>query len=114
MARQAKGWDGFGIIELRERWGRDNVYVYGSVASTNEIARKLADDGAQAGTIVLARTQTAGRGRGANVWVSPDKAGVYLSMIFRGEKGSAAQLVTILAGIDIALSLNNAVSGADI
>jgi BirA family biotin operon repressor/biotin-[acetyl-CoA-carboxylase] ligase len=42
----------------------------GSVDSTNEEAKRLADDGAPNGTVVWAREQTAGRGRYDRTWVS--------------------------------------------
>jgi len=114
MRRQARGWGGSGVAELRERWAREDVYVYAAVGSTNDVARELADGGAPAGTIVLGRTQDAGRGRGGTNWVSPSLAGVYLSMLFQPEGANVAPLVTVLAGIDVARSINRAFGGADV
>ncbi len=55
-----------------------------SVGSTNDEARRLANTGAAHGTAVLARQQTAGRGRQGRVWVSPP-GNLHLSIVLRPE-----------------------------
>jgi BirA family biotin operon repressor/biotin-[acetyl-CoA-carboxylase] ligase len=50
--------------------------------STNDEARRLAEEGAPEGTAVRARVQTAGRGRLGRRWVSGE-GGLYLSAILR-------------------------------
>ena len=55
---------------------------YDSVASTNDEARCLAEQGAPDRTIVLAGVQTAGRGRYSRKWASP-RGNLYASYIFR-------------------------------
>jgi len=54
-----------------------------SVASTNDVAARLADEGAPEGTIVVAEEQTAGRGRHGRSWSSPAGHGLYLSLVLR-------------------------------
>ena len=51
--------------------------------STNDDARLLAADGAPEGTVVVARRQTAGRGRRGRIWQSRGGLGLYLSVILR-------------------------------
>lgn len=58
------------------------VIYYPSLPSTNESARKEAQWGAAAGTVVVADEQTAGRGRLSRTWLSP-KGSVALSVILR-------------------------------
>lgn len=53
-----------------------------SVPSTQEICRDLARRGAPEGTAVLAREQTAGRGRASRAWVSPS-GGLWMSFVLR-------------------------------
>jgi BirA family biotin operon repressor/biotin-[acetyl-CoA-carboxylase] ligase len=53
------------------------------VDSTNLIAKDLAEDGAQSGTVVTAAEQTAGRGRGERRWVAPPGAALLYSAILR-------------------------------
>ena len=51
-------------------------------ASTNDDARALALQGAPAGTAVMARRQTRGRGRAGRMFVSPE-GGLYVSVVLR-------------------------------
>ncbi len=53
------------------------------VDSTQNIADKLAREGAEEGTCVIAEKQTSGRGRRSRNWASPFKDGVYISIILR-------------------------------
>ncbi len=103
-ARRVRTWAGLSADELRRRWKREGVYLYGEADSTNAIARRLADEGADDGSIVLAREQSAGRGRSGRSWFSPE-GGLYLSMIFRPEVTAVPPLVTILAGLGVATEL---------
>jgi BirA family biotin operon repressor/biotin-[acetyl-CoA-carboxylase] ligase len=57
--------------------------VLPSTPSTNDEVRRLAVEGAPEGTVVLAERQSAGRGRLGRTWDSPDRAGLYLSLLLR-------------------------------
>jgi BirA family biotin operon repressor/biotin-[acetyl-CoA-carboxylase] ligase len=63
------------------RFGRP-LHVYERVTSTNDVAKRLADQGASEGAAVLALEQTAGRGRLGRLWASP-RGGMYLSVVLR-------------------------------
>jgi BirA family biotin operon repressor/biotin-[acetyl-CoA-carboxylase] ligase len=52
------------------------------IASTSDEAKALAQQGEPAGTLIWARTQTAGRGRQGRNWVSP-AGNLYASLILR-------------------------------
>lgn len=69
------------------------LLCYDSIGSTNDEAKRLASGGAEEGTLVWAREQTAGRGRRGRVWLSP-RGNLYVSLILRPDcpPGSAAQL----------------------
>jgi len=62
--------------------GRDRHDLETCGSTTDEAAR-LARAGASHGTIVIAQSQHAGRGRDGHTWVSPPGAGLYLSAILR-------------------------------
>ena len=76
------------------------VTVYDSVTSTNDILRTAAADGAPEGTVILARQQTAGRGRQGRAFFSPPQTGLYLSMLLRPEMCAETVLsVTPMAAV---------------
>ena len=51
--------------------------------STNRMARALAEGGACDGTVVVARRQTAGRGRCGRFWLSSGDFGLWFSVVLR-------------------------------
>ncbi len=59
------------------------VVFYPIVTSTQDIARNLADSGAESGLLVVAGCQTEGRGRFGRSWHSPQDLGLYLSVLLR-------------------------------
>ena len=59
-----------------------HIYMFDTIGSTNRALAQLADRGATEGTVVLAETQTAGRGRHGSPWFSPDAANLYVSVLF--------------------------------
>jgi BirA family biotin operon repressor/biotin-[acetyl-CoA-carboxylase] ligase len=59
------------------------VVLLPETGSTNDDARRLAQEGAPEGTVVVARSQTAGRGRLGRSWHSPEGSGLYLSIVLR-------------------------------
>lgn len=67
---------------LRTRYVGCRLYWFEQVTSTNDVARSLAEQGAPEGTVVVARVQTAGRGRLGRRWVSPP-GGLWLSVVLR-------------------------------
>lgn len=68
----------------------------------NEAAR-LAREGAADGTVVVAETQTAGRGRFGRNWVSPG-GNIYMSVIFRPTL-DALPFLSLLAGVATAQTI---------
>ncbi|MBI3595813.1 MAG: biotin--[acetyl-CoA-carboxylase] ligase [Nitrospirae bacterium] len=65
-----------------ERLGQ-TLHVYDRTESTNSTAHALAKKGAPEGTVVLANTQTRGRGRMGRHWISPPDVNLYFSIILR-------------------------------
>ncbi|MFN2414389.1 MAG: biotin--[acetyl-CoA-carboxylase] ligase [Pyrinomonadaceae bacterium] len=59
------------------------ILRFESLPSTNTEAARQAARGAHEGLCVVAREQTAGRGRRERSWVSPKDAGLYLSVVLR-------------------------------
>jgi len=71
------------------------------VGSTNDLAKELAAYGAVEGTVVVAETQTAGRGRLGRGWASP-KGGLWFSVVLRPElKPAEAVKLVFVAGLAV-------------
>lgn len=72
--------------------------VHESLPSTNDRARTLALSGANANTLVVALSQTAGRGRQGRSFFSPD-GGVYMSLLLRPEDLDNPERITVAAAV---------------
>jgi BirA family biotin operon repressor/biotin-[acetyl-CoA-carboxylase] ligase len=59
------------------------ILRFDSLASTNTEAARQAMQGAEEGLCIVAREQTAGRGRLQRQWISPAGAGLYFSIVLR-------------------------------
>lgn len=112
MTRKASSWEGERLAALRERWDRPHVHIYSSIDSTSTLAVELADEGAAAGTIVLADQQTGGRGVSTRRWHSPKGAGLYLSLVLRPNEVPNPLLLPLLAGLGAARAAQTLVRGA--
>ncbi|MBV9215313.1 MAG: biotin--[acetyl-CoA-carboxylase] ligase [Acidobacteria bacterium] len=81
-----------------------NIHIlrFDSLDSTNTEAMDQARRGADEGLCVVARQQTAGRGRRGRTWCSPPDAGLYFSIVLRPELApDRLPLITLMAGIAV-------------
>jgi BirA family biotin operon repressor/biotin-[acetyl-CoA-carboxylase] ligase len=62
--------------------GRD-IRVFQETNSTNDLADRLARDGAEEGVVVFAEKQSRGRGRMGRAWASPPGLGLWFSVVLR-------------------------------
>ena len=77
-----------------------NLRVEARTASTNDIAKQLARDGAPDGTVVLADQQLRGRGRQGRSFTSPAGVGIYMSVLLRPQVAiSRLPQLTLLAAV---------------
>ena len=89
----------------RQRFGRlgTSFHFFPAIGSTNDYATSIGSEGA----VVVADTQTAGRGRRGHSWFSPPASGLYVSIVMTPSRAAsdplrAATLVTLMAGVAIA------------
>lgn len=86
-----------------------NIIVEKSVTSTNTILKELAKDGADEGTILVAMSQTAGRGRLGRSFHSPSDTGIYFSILLRPHMPASDSLfLTTSAAVAVAKSIEKA------
>ena len=88
--------------EISRLTGQDfwKIRVKPTVSSTNDFLRELANQGAPEGTVLLASSQTEGRGRMGRQFFSPEETGLYMSLLLRPREFSpqeSLQLTTMAA-----------------
>lgn len=95
------------LLETR-RLGRDYEFL-SACTSTNDVVRGRAAEGAAEGLLVVADSQTAGRGRLGRAWHSPPGQDLYLSLLLRPALPARhAAPLTLLAGAALARTLAKA------
>ena len=93
----------------REELIGGEIYFFPEIDSTNRKAHDLARQGLREGTVVMADSQSQGRGRMGRLWESPPGLNVYASVILRPAiPPSSASQLTLLAGVAAANSLAKA------
>ncbi len=81
------------------------VVHFEATTSTNTVARQLAEEGVEEGTVVVTETQTRGKGRLGRQWVTPP-GGAWLSVILKPAIDPAhAAGITLLAAVSVAKAL---------
>ncbi len=84
-----------------------SVVSFPEVDSTNVQLRRLAEDGALEGTVVVADRQSAGRGRLGRRWESPFGVNLYCSILLRPQiPVQQASQLTFLSAVAVAETLN--------
>ena len=84
-----------------------DIHYFKEVDSTNNVAKYLAEDGAEEGTVVVAEVQHRGKGRRGKTWISPP-GGVWMSIILRPDiPPSKAPLLTLVTGVAVAETLKD-------
>lgn len=96
---EADPWQGEAVEVWRERWKLPALRIFQRVGSTNDIARAMADDGTEHGTLVLADEQTRGRGRRGRVWSAPPGSSLSMSMVLRPPTPGATRVLTLRLGL---------------
>ena len=85
------------------------ILRFDSLPSTNTEAARQASLGAREGLCVVAREQTAGRGRRERAWASPKDAGLYFSVVLRPRTDAREwPLITLAAAVAVRDALEEA------
>ncbi|MDO4745304.1 MAG: biotin--[acetyl-CoA-carboxylase] ligase [Bacillota bacterium] len=93
------------INELPDRYKQLDIHVYDTIDSTNTKAKQLALTGAPHGTVVIAKSQTAGKGRLGRSFYSP-KDGIYISIVIKPDFDfTMSGLVTTATAVAVAESI---------
>lgn len=93
----AEAISGYLLPELKEKLKPE---VYTSLESTNNTCKEYGMQGKPEGIVVVAQTQTAGRGRMGRTFYSPPDSGVYISFLMRPDlTAQDSLLITTAAAV---------------
>ena len=83
------------------------IQIYDQVSSTNDLALQRGIDGAQEGTLILAESQTQGRGRHGRKWLAPPESSILASVILRHRLcANQVGLPNLIGAVAIATAIN--------
>lgn len=99
-------FDGATREELERDLQLPRVELFEATTSTLDVAHRLAAEGAEAGTLIIANEQTAGRGRGGKTWASAPGAGLWLTLIERPADTSGLDVLSLRVGLAAARALD--------
>lgn len=91
---------------LNTKWAAKEIYCYNEIDSTNEEAKRLVGEGAEHGALVVAESQTHGKGRRGRVWESPKGESIYMTILLKPSIAPAeASMLTLVMALAVAESL---------
>jgi len=100
--------------DLNTKFVGKKIHYFESVATTMNVAMQLGMEGASEGTLVLAESQTRGRGRLGRSWLSPKYKGIYFSLILKPKiSPDRTPILTLLAAVSICQAVKE-VAGQDL
>ncbi len=78
-----------------------NVIKKQEVTSTNTVLKEMAKNGACHGSVLIANSQTNGKGRLGRSFFSPENTGIYMSILLREGFGDNPTLVTTMTAVAV-------------
>lgn len=94
---------------LNTKFIAKNIHYFDTLSSTMDIAMQLGIKGTPEGTIVLAETQSKGRGRMGREWVSLKYKGIYLSLLLKPKiLPNQSPILTLLSAVSICEAIKEA------
>lgn len=83
------------------------IQSYDRVDSTNDLALQCGIDGAEEGTLILAESQTQGRGRHGRRWLAPPESSILASVLLRHRlRADQVGLPNLIGAVAIATAIN--------
>lgn len=79
-----------------------SIIHYDNTGSTNEDAKRLALEGAKEGTVVVAESQSAGKGRRGRQWISPAGSNLYFTLLLKPEfEPDKVSMLTLVMALSV-------------
>jgi len=87
------------------------IFAFEALSSTNDFAKRLAQNGEHDGTLVLTNEQTKGRGRQGRSWYAPPNSGLWFSIILKPiQPAQKFGIVSLLAAVALAKTIEQMTS----
>ena len=85
--------------QIHTEWAGQQLVVFSETDSTNDQAKKLAEEGAGQGLLVVSDSQTAGKGRRGRSWESRVGEGIFMTLLLKPDiaPGNASMLTLVMA-----------------
>lgn len=99
-------YDGLDGTALARRLGVPQVVLLAQTSSTMDEAHARAAQGALPGTMILAESQTAGRGRSGGSWIAVDGDSILCTIIERPATAAALTVLSLRIGLGVAQALD--------
>ena len=87
---------------LKAEYRDVSIEIYDSIASTNDLAKEKAREGASNTRIIIANRQESGRGRIGRNFFSPSNSGIYISFLFKANLDMESS-VLVTSSVSVAL-----------
>lgn len=71
------------LSRLQTKWLGHSIVYKDLIDSSNNLAKKIANEGCEDGMIVVAEEQGAGKGRLSRGWISPHAKGIWFSVVLK-------------------------------
>ncbi len=98
-------------LALGEAACRFDAELLPTCDSSNAVLLARAEAGAPTGTVVIAETQTAGRGRRGRAWLSAPGDSLTFSLLWRFTPGTSPTGLSLAVGLAVATALENVGAG---
>ena len=94
------------LLTLESEKSIGKVQIFDEIDSTNSESLRQIQSGNIENRVVVASSQTAGRGRRGRQWLSPKNAGIYLSLTRRfSMEANALQALSLVTAISVVEAL---------
>ena len=88
---------------LTTKWAGRKLYYYDVTGSTNNDAKRLAEEGTPHGTVVVADIQNAGKGRRGRAWQTLQGTALSFTLLLRPEFApDKASMITLVMALSVA------------
>ena len=90
------------LLNLESEKSIDRIQIFDEIDSTNSESLRQIQSGNTENRVVVASSQTAGRGRRGRQWLSPKNAGIYLSLTRHfSMQANALQALSLVTAISV-------------